>query len=728
MKKIDLAIEGMHCASCAVLISKSLGKVPGVKEANVNYSSQKAHVEYDETQTKAADLIAAVEKRGYKASTNVSIEREREVRAREITLLKKNLIIGVICSVPAVLLGMVFMEFPYRIWILLILSSVVQFYVGSTFYRGAYTALQNRSANMDTLIALGTSAAFLFSVAHVVGWVDEQYFEVGAVLITLVILGKYLEAVAKGKASDAIRKLMDLSPKKARVQRGKEFVEVLVEHLKVGDVIEVRPGERVPVDGIITQGQSTLDESMITGESLPVEKQQKDTVICGTINLDGRILYRATQVGKNTVLSKIVKMVEEAQGSKASIERFADQISSVFVPVVIVLSILTFVGWYFVLQSTFSFALLVGVSVLVIACPCALGLATPTAIMVGMGKGAENGILIKGAEALEMMHKIDTIVFDKTGTLTEGKPRVTDVKFSNSKNSKMLMGIVRGLEEKSEHPLARAIAEYVSEHGVAAREPSSFKAEFGKGISGKTSGKIYAIGNALLMEENRIALGAWEKEMHVWEKQGKTVIAIAEGKMVMGLMGIADTPKTQARDTIAALHARGMEVWMMTGDNTRTAQAIAQQLGIKNVFAQVLPEQKADRIKELQQRGKKVAFVGDGVNDAIALAQSDLGFAMGKGTDIAIESGQVVLMQSNPYDVVRAITLGKATMRKIKQGMFWALFYNVVGIPIAAGVLFPFTGWLLSPIVAGGAMALSSVSVVGNALLLRRIKLLEEKK
>jgi Cu+-exporting ATPase len=551
---------------------------------------------------------------------------------------------------------------------------------------------------------------------------------VGAVLITLVVLGKYLEAVAKGKASDAIRKLMDLSPKHARVQRGKGFLEVLVEKLQAGDIIEVRPGERVPVDGIITQGQTTLDESMITGESLPVEKQQKDTVIGGTINLDGRILYRATQVGKNTVLSKIVQLVEEAQGSKASIERFADQISSVFVPTVIILALLTFVGWYFFLQSTFSFALLVGVSVLVIACPCALGLATPTAIMVGMGKGAENGILIKGAEALETMHWIDTIVFDKTGTLTEGKPRVTDVRFSNSKNTKTILSITRGLEEKSEHPLARAIADYISGQGIAAREPTAFKAEFGKGISGKTGGKSYAIGNVLLMEENRISLEAWEKDMHAWEKQGKTVIAIAEGKSVVGIIGIADTPKPHARETIAALHARGIDVWMMTGDNARTADAIAKQLGMHHVFAQVLPEQKAERIKELQRRGKKVAFVGDGVNDAIALAQSDLGIAMGKGTDIAIESGQVVLMQSNPYDVVRALALGKATMRKIKQGMFWALFYNVVGIPIAAGVLFPFTGWLLSPIIAGGAMALSSVSVVGNALLLRRIKLESEKK
>lgn len=723
-----MAIEGMHCASCAVLITKSLEKVEGVKLANVNYSSQKAHVEFDEKIATKKDLISAVEKRGYKASFNVSIEREKEVRTKEIAQLKNYLTIGIICSVPAVLLGMVFMEFPYRIWLLLLLSSIVQFHVGKMFYHGAYSALMNRSANMDTLIAIGTSAAYLYSIAHVLGWVEEQYFEVGAVLITLVILGKYLEAIAKGKASDAIRKLMDLTPKKARVQQGKEFVEVLVEQLKVGDLIEVRPGERVPVDGIIVQGQTTLDESMITGESLPVEKEKSDTVIGGTINLDGRILYKATQVGKNTVLSKIVQLVEEAQGSKASIERFADQISSVFVPVVIVLAVVTFLAWYFAFQSTFSFALLVGVSVLVIACPCALGLATPTAIMVGMGKGAENGILIKGAEALETMHKIDTLVFDKTGTLTEGKPRVTDVKLATPKNEKIVLGLVRGLEEKSEHPLARAMVEYITEQRIAAIEPTAFKAEFGKGIIGRMKGKSYAIGNALLMEERNISLHAWEKEMHLLEKQGKTVIAIAEGKIILGMIAIADVPKTTAKATVSVLHAKGIEVWMMTGDNERTANAIAQQLGILHVFAQVLPEQKAERIKELQKRGKKVAFVGDGVNDAIALAQSELGIAMGKGTDIAIESGQVVLMRSDPYDVVRALKLGKATMGKIKQGMFWALVYNIIGIPIAAGVLYPFTGWLLSPIIAGGAMALSSVSVVANALLLRSIKLAEEKK
>jgi Cu+-exporting ATPase len=435
--------------------------------------------------------------------------------------------------------------------------------------------------------------------------VEEQYFEVGAVLITLVVLGKYLEAIAKGKASDAIRKLMDLSPKKARVKQGKEWVEMPVEQLQVGELIEVRPGERVPVDGIILEGQTTLDESMITGESLPAEKQKNDVVVGGTINLNGRILYRATQVGKNTVLSKIVQLVEEAQGSKASIERFADQISSVFVPIVIVIALLTFVGWYFFFQGTFSFALLVSVSVLVIACPCALGLATPTAIMVGMGKGAENGILIKGAEALETMHAINTIVFDKTGTLTEGKPRVTDTKFLPGIETKSLLGIVRGLEEKSEHPLAQAIVDHITPTRIPAAEPTTFKAEFGKGIIGKSLGKNYSIGNALLMEENNIPLDAWEKEMHALEKQGKTVIAIAEGKKIMGLIAIADTPKPSARETISALTAKGMDVWMMTGDNSLTANAIASQLGISNVFAQVLPEQKAERIKELQQRGKK---------------------------------------------------------------------------------------------------------------------------
>lgn len=723
MKKLDLAINGMHCASCAVLVQRSLEKVSGVKFANVNYGSQKARVQFDESVVRVEDLLEAVKKRGYSASLDISPEREREVREKEIAGLKKLLAIGIVLSVPAVLLGMVFMDVPYRLWLLFLLASPVQFYVGLRFYHGAWSALQNKTANMDTLIALGTSAAYFYSVAGLLGFVEEQYFEVGAALITLVILGKYLEAVAKGKTSEAIRKLMNLSPKTAHVLRGKSEVEVPVSGVRVGDVVVVRPGERVPVDGIVLSGDSSVDESMMTGESLPVEKQKGSKVVGGTINLQGNFSFRATQVGKDTVLARIVQLVEDAQGSKASIERFADKVSSVFVPIVVVLALLTFFGWLFVGQSTFSFALIAGVSVLVIACPCALGLATPTAIMVGTGVGAEKGVLIKGAEALETMHSIDAVVFDKTGTITQGKPVVTNTYFVEKSSERALLSIVRGLEEKSEHPLAGAMVQFASERSVAPVSPSSFKAVFGKGVEGIVKKESYAVGNALFMGERKVGISMLESRAHAWESEGKTVVFVAQGKKVVGMLAIADVLKPTARKTVEALKTRGMGVWMITGDNERTAKAIAAQVGIENVFAQVLPDEKARYVKELQEKGMKVAMVGDGVNDAPALAQSDLGVALGNGTDIAIESGQVVLMRGDPFDLVRALRLGEATIKKIHQGMFWALIYNIIGIPIAAGALYPFTGWLLSPILAGGAMALSSVSVVTNALLLRRVNL-----
>ncbi len=723
MRKMELAIEGMHCASCAVLIQKSLEKVSGVKTAHVNYAVQKAHVEFDEKQANENALIEAVKKRGYGATFDVSLEHEKEVRASEIAELKKMLIVGAVLSFPALLLGMVFMEFPYRIFLLFLLATPVQFYVGWRFYRDAWTALFSGTFTMDTLIALGTSAAYVYSVAHVVGLVLEQYFEVGAIIITLVVLGKYLEAIAKGKTSEAIRKLMDLSPKKAHLLKGKKVVDVPIEQVQVGDLLVVKPGERVPVDGVIVSGETSLDESMITGESLPVDRGKNDTVVGGTINLNGNITFRASKVGKDTVLARIVKLVEEAQGSKADIERFADQISAVFVPAVIVLAVLTFAGWLFLAQSAPGFALVTAVSVLVIACPCALGLATPTAIMVGTGKGAENGILIKGAEALETMHGMNAIIFDKTGTLTQGKPAVTDVVVSQTENEREVLSTIRGLEEKSEHPLAQAIVQHISGKRIPPASVSRFRAEFGKGVNGFVKGKSYVIGNHSFMRANKVNVRTFESEMEKLEHEGKTVVFVARQSKPIAMIAIADQPKSTATRAVHDLQNQRIDVWMITGDNERTAKAIAKQLGISHVFAEVLPEKKAQYVKKLQVQGKKVGFVGDGVNDAPALAQSNVGFAMGKGTDIAMEAGHVVLMRSDPYDVVAALKLGKATMNKIKQGMFWALIYNVIGIPIAAGVLYPFTGWLLSPIVAGGAMALSSVSVVTNALLLRRVDL-----
>lgn len=727
MKKLELAIDGMHCASCAVLITKSLEKVPGVKMANVNYGTQKARVEYDEKEATDDDFIDAVKKRGYSASKDVSTQREQEIRSREISELKKLLLMGAILSFPALIIGMFWMEFPMREWVLFALATPVQFYVGRHFYLGAWTALQNKTASMDTLIALGTSAAYFYSIATLAGFGEEQYFEVGAVLITLVILGKYLEALAKRKTSEAIRKLMDLSPKMARVLRGKKEIEIPVSQVILNDLIVVRPGERVPVDGMITEGQTSLDESMITGESIPAEKKKGDTVIGGTINLNGSITFRATGIGKNTVLARIVQLVEDAQGGKADIQRFADQISAVFVPVVIVIALVTFVGWLTVGQATLAFALVTSVSVLVIACPCALGLATPTAIMVGTGVGAEKGILIKGAEALETMHAIDTIVFDKTGTITQGKPEVTNVWMAPKLSEKETLSLLSGLEEKSEHPLAQAIVQFVRAKKIPSAKIESFKALFGKGVVGRKNRVEYKLGNIRWMEEQKISLREHENTIEEWENDGKTVVVLSSGRKVLAILGIADVLKESARSTISELKKMNKEIWMITGDNERTARAIAAQAGIVHVFAHVLPEQKAENVKKLQAKGKKVAFVGDGINDAPALAQADLGIAMGSGTDIAIEAGDIVLMKGNPYDVVNALILGKATMSKIKQGMFWALIYNIIGIPIAAGVLYGYTGWLLSPILAGGAMALSSVSVVTNALLLRGITFKKEK-
>ncbi len=723
MKKVELAIEGMHCASCAILITRSLEKVPGVMMANVNYGTQKARLEFDEKLAKENDFIDAVKKRGYFASLDISSEHEQHVRSQEISHLKKKLVFGALLSVPALIIGMFLMEFPYREWILFGLATPVQFYVGRDFYLGAWTALQNKTASMDTLIALGTSAAYFYSVASLLGLVKEQYFEVGAVLITLVILGKYLEALAKRKTSDAIRKLMDLSPKTARVIRGKKEIEIPISEVGLNDVVVVRPGERIPVDGIIQDGETSLDESMITGESIPVEKKKGDTVIGGTINLQGSISFKATGIGKNTVLARIIQLVEDAQGGKADIQRFADKVSAVFVPIVIVIALITFIGWLTLGQATLAFALVTSVSVLVIACPCALGLATPTAIMVGTGVGAENGILIKGAEALETMHEIDTIVFDKTGTITQGKPQVISAQLVDKITEKEVFSIIRGLEEKSEHPLAQAVVSFIAQKKIAPAKVTDFQAIFGKGVIGKKDKTEYVIGNPRFLTEKKIDYADFEDQLNEWENQGKTVVFFAKGKKALAIIAIADVVKESATKTIQELHAMGKETWLITGDNERTAKAIAKQVGITNVFAHVLPEEKAEYVKKLQTQGKKVAFVGDGINDAPALAQADLGIAMGSGTDIAIEAGDVVLMRGEPYDVVNALKLGKATMDKIKQGMFWALIYNVIGIPVAAGLLYPFTGWLLSPIFAGGAMALSSVSVVTNALLLRRIRL-----
>jgi Cu+-exporting ATPase len=569
---------------------------------------------------------------------------------------------------------------------------------------------------MDTLIAVGTSAAYGFSLMALFDLMAQQYFETSAVLITLVILGKYLEAIAKGKTSEAIRKLMDLSPKMALVQRKGKEIGIPAERVVVGDIVIVKPGERIPVDGKIVSGNSSVDESMLTGESIPVEKRSGSFVFGGTMNKHGVLKFKAEKIGSETTLAQIVKLVEEAQGSKAPIQRFADQVSAVFVPIVIAIAVITFFGWYFVFHAGLSFALIASVSVLVIACPCALGLATPTSIMVGTGLGAERGILIKGAEALEMSNKISAVVFDKTGTLTQGKPVVTDVAKLATLSEDEIITIAASVEKDSEHPLADAIVEKGKERGVKVLKTTGFKSITGKGVEARISKNRISVGNRTLVKGLGAETRGFEAEMQRLESDGKTVMILIVDKKPAGLIAVADTLKETSPEAIRQLKRMGLEVWMITGDNKRTADAIAKKLGIENVFSEVLPKDKAAYVKKLQEERKKVAMVGDGINDAPALAQADIGIAVGSGTDVAMETGSIILMKNDMMDVVRALKLGRATIGKIRQNMFWALIYNVIGIPVAAM-------GMLSPIIAGGAMAMSSVSVVTNSLLLRRIKL-----
>ena len=742
-KKTDLNIVGMHCASCSTLINRALSKTEGITEANVNYATAKARVVYDENKVSEEDLIKIVQSKGYDASIsskNDTVNKELSQK-KEIDEIKNSLYFSLIFTVPAFLIGMILMplgvKIPYDLFILFLLATPVQFIVASDIYKSAWVALKNKTANMDSLIAIGTSAAYLFSIyAIFFDPILGQYFETSAILITFVIFGRYLEITAKGKTSEAIKKLMELSPKIATVIRkinGKnKEIQIPVDQVVLNDLVLVKPGEKVPVDGLVVEGLSSIDESMITGESIPVEKKKGDTVIGGTINKHGTLTFKATKIGENTTLANIIKLIEDAQGKKAPIQRFADNISAYFVPVVILIAIVTFSVWFFLVGKPIAFALITAVSVLVIACPCALGLATPTSIIVGTGKGAKEGILIKGADSLEAAHKVKYVIFDKTGTITNGKPETTDViSFEKSISQDSLLKIAASIEKPSEHPLADAIVRKANEEKLAIIKIKNFKAIPGYGISAKISSKQYYFGNTKLMQKQKISVIKYESRIQDIEEQGKTVMILSDTKKILGIIAVADTIKETSKLAVKQLQDMGVEVYLITGDNVRTAGAIAKQAGIKpdNVFAEVLPEDKANYVKKLQdkkdKRGNlaKVVMVGDGVNDAPALAQADIGIAMGSGTDVAMESGNIVLMKNDLLDVPKAIKLSKQTMTKIKQNMFWALFYNVLGIPIAAGVLYPFTGWLLSPIIAGGAMALSSVSVVTNSLLLKRSKL-----
>ncbi len=742
-QRVMLSLSGMHCASCANIIERSLKKLPGVKEGNVNFSSEKASILFDKSEVKIPDLIQAIKTAGYEAEIPDSKDPEFETnkRAAEIKDYWQKFIFSLILSLP--LFYFMLLDFfkwlpgasilpPYFGIISLILVTPVQFIIGANFYKGMWAGLRMKTFNMDSLVAIGTSTAYFYSLAYYIIYVvqthsliglngakiPELYFETAAFLITFVILGKWLETSAKGKTSDSIKKLMGLQAKTARVIRQGQTQDIPVEEVVEGDIVVVRPGEKIPVDGRITKGNSTVNESMITGESIPVEKKVGDKVIGAAINKTGSFEFQATRVGSETTLAQIIRLVEEAQGSKAPIQGFADKIAAVFVPVVIGSAIVTFLVWYFLLGASLTFALMAFTAVIVIACPCALGLATPTAIMVGTGRGAEKGILIKGGGPLEEACKIQAIVFDKTGTLTEGKPDVTEIISFGSKNEDEILSLVGSLEKLSEHPLAEAIYNHSQKKKLTLEAVNNFKAIPGQGVIGEINGRQYSFGNRRLMSTLSSEVEKVTQQITKLEEQGKTVMLLASSQELIGAVAVADIIKKSSRETIAHLQKMGLLVYMITGDNERTAQAVAKQVNITQVFANVLPEEKAKAIKKIQANGQRVAMVGDGINDAPALAQANLGIAMGNGTDVAMEAGGMVIIKSNLNDVITAIELSKETIAKVKQNMFFALFYNAIGIPIAARIFISF-GLVLNPELAGLAMALSSVSVVSNSLLLK---------
>lgn len=717
--KKTLIIEGMTCAACSTRVEKALNKLEEVVSANVNLSTNKATVQYPSGALEEDTLIKTIEKAGYKAELEVErdLDREKELREKEIKSLKTSFIISAILSAP-LLAGMFFHmagvdTILMNGWFQFVLATPVQFIIGWRFYKGAYNALRGGGANMDVLVAMGTSAAYFYSIYNLFAGVHEYYFEASAVIITLILLGKTFEAVAKGKTSEAIKKLMGLQPKTARVIRDGEEIDLEIEKVIIGDVIIVRPGERIPVDGKIVEGHSAIDESMITGESMPVDKSVDDEVIGATINKLGSFKFKATKIGKDTVLSQIVKLVEDAQGSKAPVQRLADKISGIFVPVVVAIAVLTFIIAYFI-TGEFNTGLINAVAVLVIACPCALGLATPTAIMVGTGIGAENGILIKSGEHLERTHEMDAIVFDKTGTITKGEPEVTDIVTFGAERDEVLR-ISASVERTSEHPLGQSIVKKGQEELLLLTEPEKFMAVPGKGLKATLDGQEIYIGNRRLMNDNKISIEVAEDDLARLEEEGKTAMILSIDGKLSGVIAVADQIKETSKKALADLKEMGLDIYMMTGDNERTARAIAKEVGIENILAEVLPENKAEEVEKLKSQGKHVGMVGDGINDAPALAAADVGFAIGTGTDVAMEAADITLMRGDLTGVVTAIRLSHRTMKTIRQNLFWAFFYNSVGIPFAA---FGF----LNPMVAGAAMAFSSVTVVSNSLRLKRFK------
>jgi P-type Cu+ transporter len=729
-EKMDLDVFGMTCAACSTRIEKVLNKMDGMEAATVNLATESASVEFNSAVLSAEKIISKIQDLGYDAKEKVQREAKAQQKEEEINAKKRKLFISILLSLPLLYTmighapwdtGLPMPHLLMNPWFQLLLATPVQFWIGGQFYVGAYKSLKNKSANMDVLVALGTSAAYFYSLAEAIktignpAYMPHLYFETSAVLITLILVGKLFEALAKGRTTEAISKLLSLQAKEATVIRDGEEIKLPIEEVRVKDIILVKPGEKIPVDGKVVSGQSAVDEAMITGESIPVEKSAGDSLIGATINKNGTLTMTATKVGKDTALAGIIKVVEDAQGSKAPIQRVADQISGIFVPIVVAIAIVTFLVWYFVITpGDFASALETAIAVLVIACPCALGLATPTSIMVGTGKGAENGILFKGGEHLEATHKINAIVLDKTGTITKGKPSVTDLEIFGEEE-KVLQYLVSA-EKASEHPLAEAIVEYGNAKNIEVIPMDEFSAIPGHGIAATINGEKVFVGTRKLMSREGIEYIRYEDRLEKMETEGKTAMMIAINNKVNGIVAVADTVKETAKTAIEELKSMGIEVYMLTGDNNRTANAIAAQVGVENVIAEVLPEEKANHVKELQLQGKKVAMVGDGINDAPALALADIGIAIGTGTDVAIEAADVTILGGELTLIPKAISLSKKTMQNIRQNLFWALAYNSAGIPIAAM-------GLLAPWVAGAAMAFSSVSVVTNSLRLKRIKL-----
>jgi Cu+-exporting ATPase len=744
--KVELPITGMTCANCAMNIERTLNKkVPGVVQASVNFASERAAVQYLANLTSVEEIIAAIRQAGYDAippeETGEAEDIEQRARRAEIAEQTRKFIVGLLFTLPLFLWSMardfgLLGAWSHALWVnwaFWALATPVQFYTGWDYYTGGWKSLKNRSANMDVLVAMGSSVAYFYSLSVLLypALGSHVYFETSAVIITLIKLGKMLEARAKGKTGNAIRKLMGLRPKTATIIRDGKELEVSLKEVKVGDALVVRPGEKIPVDGVVLEGNSAVDESMLTGEPIPVDKTPGDSVVGATINSEGFLKFRATKVGKDTALAQIIKMVQEAQGSKAPIQALADRVAAVFVPGVIGIATITFILWW-TLGGEFVPAMIRLVAVLIIACPCALGLATPTAIMAGTGKGAEKGILFKDSEALEKATKLETIVLDKTGTLTLGRPTVAEVIAFNSsspvKDKKELLRIAASVEKGSEHPVGRAILKEAEKQNLELFEPEDFKASGGLGVQARINGQMVYVGKLGWFVEMGVDMVGGNDHVHTLQRQGKTLMAVVVGKELAGLIAVADSLKPESKEAVADLRARGLKVVMLTGDNTETARSIGEQVQVDEIVAEVRPEEKSMKVKELQGKGHMVGMVGDGINDAPALAQADVGIAIGTGTDVAIETADVILASGNLLGVSRAIQLSRATMRTVKENLFWAFIYNIILIPVAAGLLYPLEFLpsvlrQLHPILAALAMALSSVTVVSNSLRLYRAKI-----